>query len=407
MAGIEGRSQAGGIEAVSKGSITDFFSSFNEHVSEHRARGKAATPGSDLLMVKGSIDRQKKVPTWLNSNESIAIDGSPLSTSERADSYLGRYARELEIGDAIQRNKKAQRHEEMHNIIGGWNNIRRAFGIEKKLKLDPKQIEEEYNEKWRREVDEMSEVKASGSFKKSQLSWSNIMTDLQQHKPVSKMAQSYRPRVDVYGVDDFLDSGLSVVVGCTKWALIVGGISGSFRGTRSLISEMSTILSSGFSFLVMVNFIMVATALKYGMFAFISSSMFVLGDRSAKWAKKLTYRDQREAERRSMPNYVAGFAFSLAPVGFTPYWFFNDVRLGLRYALSGAVVGGLTGLLVSRVVDRLGSVNLQRINASDRELRRYEALLRRQKEWFEIESQRRKEIMESATENVSKSLAAT
>ena len=382
----------GGGELVSEGSATNFFEAFNDRVSDHKARGQADLTG--MLAVGSSIDRQRRVPTWMSSSESFAIDGSRLTEEAKEASYLGRYKNEFEVGAAITAARRQARSEYTNTLVGQWRSARRKLGLEAPLTTDAREIEKGVRQRWEEEVGKMEALhKSGGVHSDRQLSWGSLMEDIAERKPLSKIHASYRPRVDVYGIDTLLDNGGSVILGSTKYSAMIGSVIGGVRGSRGLVAEMGTVLSSGISFVVMANFIMLATALKYSIFAFVASTGFVVGDRAARYAKLLTFRERQLAEKRSTSNYVAGFACSLAPIGFTPYWFFSDARLGLRYAATGAFVGGLTGLLVSRVVDRLSSVNLQRINATDRQLRRYEALMRRQQTWCDLESQRRKELV--------------
>ena len=426
MANVREYDKIAGGEALSMGGFGSMLSDFNRAWSEVQVRDSDSIVGA-----RSGPGFQKPPPTWLSRSENVAIDGTKLTAADKKGSMTDRYKEEFAISETLIQGRQAKFKEATNDYRATYNYIRRLVGLDKQLILTEEQARAAQSTKWNTEVEQMERQHSMGGYIRKIPSWEEITEIVRTHRPLAKVAEEYRPRVDVYGVDPFLDSAQTVVFTATKWGFLLGWAHGGLRGTRSVIAQYTNIFATGMSFLALVNISALVSGVKYGFQGLVLSSAFVIGDRAVRYASTVksaaysryqqpiaalegdvdpstsstyrTYHQDHVREHhliantkvtdnfyvRGPLNYVVGLGFALSLVGLAPWWYFRDGRAALRYAISGASLGAGSGLLVGILMERLVALNVERISASNRELRRYEALMKRQKLWHDLEMSRR------------------
>ncbi|KEG10861.1 hypothetical protein DQ04_03211050 [Trypanosoma grayi] len=164
----------------------------------------------------------------------------------------------------------------------------------------------------------------------------------------------------------------------------MGIVQGALKGFQAINVDVQFLKASGVGILSVLNMAVFANVVKWGGNCALFSAAFCMGDRLATVVK---YRvlPPHDAQQRSTSNYVVGLSMSGGTVGILPWWILGDTNLALRLGVSGAFVGGFLGLCVGTVLSRLVALNTARLEATNRELRRYEALMLRQRNWAEGE----------------------
>ncbi|GET89018.1 hypothetical protein, conserved [Leishmania tarentolae] len=418
----------GGGEVYRDGTLTGFVRSIFGYLVEEHNR-----PSYSSTMIRGP-DLHTRPPAWLE-DKNTAIDGSPLTSVERnAPGYWSTvYKRELEVAEAVQEVKRQRRYEQDNDLVGFINHARRYLGLS--AQLDEAAARSSVESRHRLE-DEARRLRAStpgasddemvqraedlgtslsphpiGTLPRNraaQLSenvpqqhrsehgghgvqrtggaltapWLALMESIETGRPLTKVANEYRPRVDYYGLDPFLDSAPSVVWFSTKCGIAIGLAHGTAKAVQAMNVDVQFLKASGVGVLSILNMSVFASVVKWGGNTAIFACAFCVGDRLMRQIKSYTL-PPHDAQCRSTSNYVMGLSFSGAMVGVLPWWVLNDTGLAKRMAASGLVVGGALGLMVGLSIQQLVALNTARLDATNRQLRRYEALLARQREWAE------------------------
>ncbi|CAJ1027079.1 hypothetical protein Q4I30_004422 [Leishmania utingensis] len=420
---------AGGGEVYSDGTVSGLLRSVYEYLVDEHHR-----PSYSSTMIRGP-DLHTRPPAWLE-DKNTAIDGSPLTTVERnAPGYWSvAYKKELEVAEAIQEVKRQRRYEQENDLVGFMNCARRYFGlsplldeaaarshVEARHRLEdearqlrsstalgasgdevahaeegcgasssphpigtlprsgtaqsladiPQQRSSEYGE---------NDVRRTGRVLSAP--WLALMESVETGRPLTRVVNEYRPHLDYYGLDPFLDSAPSVVWSSTKCGIAIGLAHGTAKAVQAMNVEVQFLKASGVGVLSILNMSVFASVVKWGGNTAILACAFCVGDRLMRRIKLYTL-PPHDAQRRSTSNYVMGLSFSGAMVGVLPWWVLNDTRLAMRMAASGFAIGGALGLIVGLSIQQLVALNTERLDATNRQLRRYEALLARQREWAE------------------------
>ncbi|CAG9574643.1 conserved hypothetical protein [Leishmania major strain Friedlin] len=419
----------GGGEVYRDGTASGFVRSIYEYLVDEHHR-----PSYSSTMIRGP-DLHTRPPAWLE-DKNTAIDGSPLTSVERnAPGYWSTvYKKELEVAEAIQEVKRQRRYEQDNDLVGFINRARRYFGLSPQL--DEAAARSQVESRYRLE-DEARRLRAStapgasddevaqgeedcdtsssphpiGTLPRNGTAqllanvpqqrrsehgengvrhtggaltapWLALMESIETGRPLTRVANEYRPRVDYYGLDPFLDSAPSVVWFSTKCGIAIGLAHGTAKAVQAMNVDVQFLKASGVGVLSILNMSVFASVVKWGGNMTIFACAFCVGDRLMRWIKSRML-PSHDAQCRSTSNYVMGLSFSGAMVGVLPWWVLNDTGLAMRMAASGLAVGGALGLMVGLSVQHLVALNTARLDANNRQLRRYEALLARQREWAE------------------------
>ncbi|KAK7199003.1 hypothetical protein NESM_000868000 [Novymonas esmeraldas] len=416
---------AGTGEVYRDGSVGGFISSVLSFMEEEHNR-----PSYSSTVVLGP-DLHTRPPAWLE-DKNIAISGALLTDVERAaPGYWSRkYKKELDVAEAIQEVKRQRRYEMDNNVVGFMNRTRRLFGFAPALDEAAAQAyvesrhgmedearrlrgAEEDNGSASRGGEESttashpvgvvprntttappptatpllqgSEYQPTGPRRTGgtlMAPWLALLESIETGRPLTRVANEYRPRVDYYGLDPFLDSAPSVVWFSTKCGIAIGLAHGTAKAVQAMNVDVQFLKASGVGVLSILNMSVFASVVKWGGNAALFASAFCVGDRVMRRIKCATL-PPHDAQCRSTSNYVAGLSLSGAMVGILPWWVLNDSALALRMAASGLAVGGALGLMTGLSIQQLVALNTSRLDATNRQLRRYEALLVRQREWAE------------------------
>lgn len=419
------------VEGTPSGYLKDMFSYFRDE----------GTRRNDGYSMAVGPDAHHRPPAWME-DKNVAIDGTVITESELRASpghWMNKYKRELDVGEAIVEVKKQKRFEQEHDVLGSVAWFRRKLGFA--VPLDEEYAKQSVEARYRIQEDleksfqgkpsdqktpqaaasstasgnrrgvssantaphpqstssksdllfddEALEAAAMAEHKKRTLgtAWKVLMESVETGKPLAKVAQEYRPRVDFYGIDPFLDSAPSLIWFSTKCGIAIGLFQGTVRALQAINVDVQFLKASGVGVLSILNMSVFASVVKWGGNTAVFAAAFCAGDRLARAVKRRTL-PPHDAEQRSTANYVAGLALSGASVGVLPWWVLNDVQLAVRLAMSGVFVGGVLGLVVGVTMQRLVALNVSRLDATNRQLRRYEALMRREREWVEMEKEK-------------------
>ncbi|KAG8345570.1 hypothetical protein ERJ75_000427400 [Trypanosoma vivax] len=382
----ESYSSAGGGEVYFN--PIDIFGYFWNYVRDEGAR-----KNSFGLAISGP-DLHTRPPRWLE-DKNVAIDGTPLTDDERQtrNFWQAKYKRELDIGEAIQEVKQTRRMEESHDIIGSIAWMGRKLGLAEPLSEENarRKVEDRFRRlELERDADDTAGEDKNMKGRRSiglGTPWKVLMESLETGKPVVRVANEYRPCVDYYGLDSFLDSRLSLIWFTTKCGIAMGIAQGAFKAVQAVNVDVQFLKASGVGVLSILNMSVFANVVKWGGNCALFASAFSVGDWVATVVKH-SLLPSHDARRRSTSNYAVGLAASGATVGILPWWILCDVSYALRMSASGAFVGGLLGVTVGTVIERLVALNTARLDATKRELRRYEAVMQRQRDWVEEERER-------------------
>lgn len=422
---------AGGGTASFQATPHSFFSSIFAYLHEEAKR-----PSRDPVLVRGP-DLHQRLPVWMEDKD-VNIVGEKLSSKELEDAgrWRGKYRKELEIADAVIK-VKSQRIRELDNdVLWSVQKARRWLGYDPPLdeKYAKKEAEALWEAKLRREnlaadttgnATFSEEEPKKGGKKKAkwsaaeaeygtlvdgppkrnlQTAWQVFLTSAKTGRPLAQVASDFRPHIDFYGLDAFLDNRLSLVWFWTKIGMFIGLGQGTARGAQAISSDLSFLRASGVGVLSILNLSAFAGIVKWGGNFALLSSAFCVGDSMVSGVRSLFLPrhevrigqiEERSATRRrndggsrvhrTTMNYVGGFACAGGMVGVMPWWILQDTSLAGRLCLSGMCVGSGLGLVVGLLLQRIVALNLTRLDASPRHFRRYEALLLRQRDWVEGE----------------------
>lgn len=423
---------AGGGEAFSDGTLSGYFRAARAFVQDEHSR-----PNLQSAYISGP-DLHTRTPQWFE-DKNVAIDGSPLTDLELKDNnhWSNKYRKELDVAEAVQEVKRQRRYEAENDVLGVVARVRRFFGLS--MPLDEQyavrhvearhKLEEEA--RWLQEragsareaasIDDAAAATQPASSsplsdhpvgvlpreespllselqKRSQAQdgqsrkrlgflgapWQALVESVETGRPLTKVANEYRPRVDFYGLDPFLDSAPSFIWFSTKCGIAIGLFQGTVKAVQAMNVDVQFLRASGVGVLSILNMSVFASVVKWGGNMALFAIAFCIGDRLMWWIKKHTL-PPHDAQCRSTSNYVLGLSFSGAMVGVLPWWVLNDAGLALRMAASGLAVGGALGLMVGLSLNRLIALNTSRLDATNRQLRRYEALMQRERKWAEQE----------------------
>lgn len=415
---------AGGGAYEYEGTLSDLVFRVRKFMREEHNR-----PNYSSTMIIGP-DYHTRPPQWLEDKD-VAIDGSPLSDLERKNSWhwSNRYRKELDVAEAVQEVKKQRRFEYENDVLGYFARARRYLGLARpldesdavrtvearhKLEEEARWLQEHLDADGnptdgaassledhpigvlpRGESPLLSELQKNrtqdpedGHRKRSRgflaAPWQALVESVETGKPLAKVANEYRPRVDFYGLDPFLDSAASFVWFSAKCGIAIGLFQGTVKAAQAVNVDVQFLKASGVGVLSILNMSVFASVVKWGGNTTLFAVAFCLGDRLMKRIKQYTL-PPHDAQYRSTSNYILGLSFSGAMVGVMPWWVLNDVGLALRMATTGLAVGGALGLVVGISLNQLVALNTSRLDATNRQLRRYEALMRREREWAEQE----------------------
>ncbi|RNF11151.1 uncharacterized protein Tco025E_06686 [Trypanosoma conorhini] len=339
-------------------------------------------------------DYHFRPPQWME-DKNVSIDGTPLTEEERRapNFWQAKYRQELDVGEAIQEVKRVKRMESAHDVIGsiawvgrrlGWMETLDEEYARQKVKARYRALEKnmEHDEQERAEGRPVGARKVGFTTP-----WKVILESVETGQPIAKVANEYRPSVDFYGLDPFLDSAPSLIWFTTKCGIAMGIAQGMVKAIQAINVDVQFLNASGVGVLSILNMSVFASVVKWGGNCALFSAAFCVGDRLATMTKHRLL-PPHDARRRSTSNYVMGLAMSGATVGVMPWWILGDVSLALRLGASGFFLGGCLGLGVGTVISRLVALNTARLEATNRELRRYEALMRRQRKWADGEREK-------------------
>lgn len=420
-------SSAGGGEVVSDGTpstiLRDMYNFFKDE-GTRRSDGFSMAMGPDL---------HHRPPAWMEE-KNVAVDGTLVTESQLRASpghWMNKYKRELDVAEAVAEVKKQRRFESEHDVLGSVAWLRRKLGLA--VPLDEEYAKQSVEARYRIQ-DEVRKAMQGGTSEESKGSsparattvteassrgahplsaspksellfdgdalntavaeehrkqtlgtaWKVLMESVRTGKPLAKVAQEYRPRVDFYGIDPFLDSAPSLIWFSTKCGIAIGLFQGTMRAFQAINVDVQFLKASGVGVLSILNMSVFASVVKWGGNTAVFASAFCVGDRLTR-AVKRRILPPHDAEQRTVAHYVVGLAFSGATVGALPWWMLSDTHLAARLAVSGMFVGGVLGVVVGLTMQRLVALNLSRLDATPRQLRRYEALMRREKEWADKE----------------------
>lgn len=334
------------------------------------------------------IDHQHRPPKWME-NKDVAVDGTPLTRDARRQPgyWEHKYAKELAIGQAVATHKAQRRFEYLHSLIGSTNQRMRQLGLKKKL--DVEQSKKEALAAFEAEQHEKEFHKSSKQLRRPSASatWDAIVTSIETNRPLAKVAQEYRPKMDFYGLDSFIDSAPSFVWFATKVGMFIGLVIGTGRTASVVNVDAQYLRASGIGILSVLNITVFASVVKWGGNLGLFAAAFIAGDRLVTRGKQLIY-PAHDASQRSVANYVGAMSFGLSLIGTMPWWLLNDKRFAFRLAVGGSFIGACLGAVVGTALDRLVSMNLSRLDASNRDIRRFEALMKREALWIEHESKK-------------------
>lgn len=448
-----GYNTAGGGTAAFQATPHSFFTSMFAFLYEEAKR-----PSRDPVLVRGP-DLHQRLPVWMEDKD-VNIMGEKLSEKELEDAgrWRGKYKKELEIADAVVRVKSQRIRELDHDLFGSFRQLRRWLGYEPPL--DEKRTQREAEAQWEAKMrgrtagstgrpssvegseegektassfrgpqeGEPHSVNASSSSsstpgvptgvlvdgpveRRLETAWEVFLTTAKTGRPLAQVAAEYRPHVDFYGLDAFLDSPLSLIWFWTKIGMFIGLGQGTARAAQAISSDLSYLRASGVGVLSVLNLSAFAGVVKWGGNFALLGTAFCVGDAMVTGVRSLFLphhelrvggktvalhgqRTSSVARRtrttqgrmyRTTSNYVGGCALAGGMVGVMPWWILQDNTLAWRLCLSGVCVGSGLGLVVGMLLQRMVALNLSRLDASPRHFRRYEALLLRQRDWVEGE----------------------
>ncbi|RNC38820.1 hypothetical protein TcCL_NonESM11895 [Trypanosoma cruzi] len=376
---------AGGGEAYFN--PADLWKYVVRYIREEGSRQEA----SSVIMV--GPDYHFRPPQWME-DKNVSIDGTPLTEEERRapNFWQTKYRQELDVGEAIQEVKRVKRMESKHDIIGSFAWVGRRLGwmepldeqfARRKAEARYQRLERDFSENDLENTGDRSAVHKVGLS----TPWKVFMESVETGQPIAKVANEYRSCVDFYGLDPFLDSSLPLIWFSTKCGMAMGIAQGMVKAIQAMNVDVQFLKASGVGILTILNMSVFAGVVKWGGNCALFSAAFCMGDRLATVIK---YRllPPHDAQKRSTFNYVMGLAMSGGTVGIMPWWILGDLSFSLRLSVLGGFVGGLLGLTVGTVIGRLVVLNTARLEATNRDLRRYEALLRRQRRWADGEREK-------------------
>lgn len=399
-------SAAGGGEAsVTSFSPVSLLHSFYGYLAEESSR-----PTRDPVAVKGP-DLHQRLPAWMETKD-VNIKGEPLTEEEKASPqrWRGKYRRELDIADAIVRVKSQKIVEVDHNVIGMYHRVRRWVGWEPPLSeaYARKMAEAKWQALDEREAAAVNSNHGSGgaggkagvatgsgaliqggssaSHSRASSAWNVFMIAAETGRPLVHVAEEYRPQVDFYGLDAFVDHPMSFIWFWTKIGMFMGLVQGTARAANAITADVRYLRASGVGVLSVLNLSVFAGVVKWGGNSALLSSAFCIGDGLVSATRQaLVPSHEVRASKRTTWNYVGGLGCAGSTVGIMPWWILNDSALAMRLSVTGFCVGGSLGVLVGLLLKRVVSMNLSRLDTTPRQLRRYEALLLRQRQWTEAE----------------------
>jgi hypothetical protein len=334
------------------------------------------------------MDYQHKPPNWMEHKD-VAVDGTPLSREERRDrSYWERvYEKELAVGAAIAKTRQQQRFEALHSVTGSWNALLRRWKLAEPLS-EKQAVRAALNDLNEQEVEEniisgvVDKKRPGGGARGISEAWEALVVSVDSNRPMAKVAREYRPRIDFFGIDPFIDNAPSFIWFCTKIGMYIGLAHGTIKTLSVINVDAQFLRASGVGILSLLNVTVFANVVKWGGNMGLFATAFTIGDRLATMGKKYAY-PQHDANQRSVSNYSLGLSMSCATIGTLPWWVLNDVRFAVRLASSGMFIGGCLGVFVGLSMERLVALNLGRLDASPRDLRNFEALMKRESIWKE------------------------
>lgn len=362
-------------------------------------------PSRDPVVVRGP-DLHQRLPVWMESKD-VDIFGQPLSEKALNDvsQWRAKYKKELEVADAVV-SVKSKRIQELDNgAIAAYRKVQRWLGNEPPLCEKDAQAAAE--QQWEEKISLLAKAdnaKRAGSKDPSLSSsgaihdgppisqsalgtaWTVLMRTAQTGRPLVQVAAEYRPRVDFYGLDAFIDSRPSFIWFWTKLGMFIGLAQGTARATQAITSDFHFLRASGVGVLSVLNMSVLAGVVKWGGNSALLAAAFCVGDGLVSTGRSLLLpTHETSIARRTTSNYAVGLALAGSTVGVMPWWMLHDSALATRLAISGLCVGGGLGIVVGYLLRQLVSINLSRLDATPRHLRRYEALVLRQREWVEGE----------------------
>ena len=357
------------------GGQMDPIQSFLDPVIMYRSvRDFAHRPNYFGTFVKGGGSVGWRPPIWMELKD-VAIDGSKLTPEALRDPNLWdrKYRKEMHIAHLIAEGKKQKRAEEMNDIWGLAMSMRRWAGLEGAVPVTPAAVEPAA------QIALTREQKREKAQDQPSVSWSRFVNAVESGKPLARTStEQYRSRIDFYGVDQFLDSPVSLAWLSIKAGAMFGMCQGFLRTLKIVTVDAQYLKASGLGLVAVMNVSIIAAAMKWAGNLCGASLAFCVGDQAVS-TMKYAVLDPRDARGRTVANYTVGMSCAFACSGVLPWWVLNDVRLATRYAISGAFVGSFVGALTGMTLERMIAANLARLDASPRELRRFEALMAREK----------------------------
>lgn len=403
------------------GAVASFFGFFVEEMRRPPLNKQTGT------MVIGP-DRHSRPPAWV-SEKNVTVTGRPIADEVRAADptyWQTKYKSELSIGEAVAAVRAQRRYEKQHDMVGFVAKVRRLWGSQPPLD-EAYAIKNLAHQKYLEEApahiqDTAPSLKEtassspvaegvtdiatgsagtgkshesspdgtlrSGPDRRSlQTAWKVLLESATTSTPIAKVAQVYRPRIEYYSLDPFLDSTPSVVWLSVKVGGCIGFLQGTATACQAINVDVEFLRASGVGVLSILNVTVFANVVKWGGNMGLFALAFCAGDRLATRAKRCIL-PAHDARHRSMVNYVAGFSAAGAAVGVLPWWVLGDTALASRLCVSGAGLGALMGVGVGYCMQRLLGINLSRLDATPRQLRRYEAVMLRERAWREQDRER-------------------
>lgn len=332
-----------------------------------------------------SLDAHQRPPQWLERKD-VTVLGYRKTKQDRDDTwYENKYAKELAISEAFMEKKAMEKAVAQHDFLGSLRWIGQKFGIAEPTMEDPRAVKEKALE-----VYETRLVEAQKEQQRKVRDWKDFMLEvIETDKPLYRVIGKHRRRVDCYGFDDFLDNAPGVLWLAFKIGAVIGAWVGGLRALNVLNVDAHFMQVSGIGILTFMN-VSVATGLcKWVGNIVICAAFFLFGDRSVTAARSLWLPENVKPERTVL-NYTVGCSLAYSAVGILPYWILNDVKMGLRFALSGAALGAVVGTGLGFGFSNLLALNLKRLYFSQEQFCSYKALMAYQREYVAAEMVRLK-----------------
>ena len=344
------------------------------------------------VVYAGQRDGVWRVPEWA-SQKNVDVAGRPVTQEARAfdaNYFTTRYKEELKIAEQ-RMIEKADRYaatsESSHfrrRFLTWWNRPDEQAAAEAaaaEAAADKADVEKRARatkaEASRVELYNRARLQAEQRAKASS-AWETMVESLSDDQPLLWKIRGMRNTYDCYGIDDFVDSPLSLLLLGGKLGAAVGILHGGVRAFKVASVDALYMHASGQGFLTFVNVSIFMSAFKWSLNFIAVAAAFSVGDRLCREVKRATLPPD-VAPMRTPANYACGMALGLSTAASLPMWFLQDRRMALRTFASGAVLGGVLGYAMGYLLHVTLALNLQRLEYRPGQFRAYQALVKRER----------------------------